>query len=181
MPKNEPNDTYIDSDNDYQFEPRESDEETLWEVIEIVAEKPKVYKVRWAGLNPKTRKPWPMDWVPRSDCTPELVNAWKLKKLSQKKAKPSKGKASAKSKEKEASSSKGKSKEASPSKGKSKEKEVIPSDSESELKLTRPTRTYGREKSVSQPKAGEQCIMTLWFKGFRINSNVRAISYTSPK
>jgi hypothetical protein len=63
-----------------QFVPRDDDEELLWEVEEIVAEKPGYYKVRWCGLDPKTSKPWPLDWVKRHDCTPNLVAEWKINK-----------------------------------------------------------------------------------------------------
>lgn len=62
-----------------QFVPQEDDAEILWEVIEITAEKPKQYRVRWAGTDPKTRKPWPQSWVPKHDCTDDLVFAWKRK------------------------------------------------------------------------------------------------------
>jgi len=53
---------------------------TSWEVIEILAEDGKRYQVRWAGKDPKTGKPWPLDWVPSSYCSPELVKAWERKK-----------------------------------------------------------------------------------------------------
>lgn len=82
------------SDPDYQFVPRDDDNENLWEVVEIVAEKGKKYRVRWAGLNPKTQRPWPLDWVPKCDCTPDLVKAWKEQKA--KKKKPPKGKSNRK-------------------------------------------------------------------------------------
>ena len=64
-----------------QFVPQDDDEETLWEVVEIIAEKGKKYQVLWAGTDPKTGKPWPPDWVPKHDCTDDLVRAWKKKKL----------------------------------------------------------------------------------------------------
>ncbi|KAI0002522.1 hypothetical protein BJV74DRAFT_751722, partial [Russula compacta] len=49
---------------------------TSWEVVEIVAEDGKRYQVRWAGKDPKTGKPWPLDWVPNSHCSSELVKDW---------------------------------------------------------------------------------------------------------
>ncbi|KAF8223256.1 hypothetical protein L208DRAFT_1057946, partial [Tricholoma matsutake] len=49
----------------------------LWEVIEITSEKKKLYRVRWAGIDPKTNKPWPQSWVPMHDCTDDLVLQWK--------------------------------------------------------------------------------------------------------
>ena len=52
----------------------------MWEVIEILEEDGKLYKVRWAGKDPKTGKPWPLDWIPSSHCSPELVKAWERKK-----------------------------------------------------------------------------------------------------
>ncbi|KAI0260760.1 hypothetical protein BC834DRAFT_1044416 [Gloeopeniophorella convolvens] len=57
-----------------------SDEDESWDVIEIVAEDAKRYKVRWAGNNPKTGKPWPLDWVPRSHCSAELIQKWQSTK-----------------------------------------------------------------------------------------------------
>ncbi|KAF8066608.1 hypothetical protein FPV67DRAFT_1198503 [Lyophyllum atratum] len=68
-----------------QFVPREDDEEVLWEVIEITAEKPKAYKVRWAGVDPKTSKPWAQSWVEKRDCTDDLVLEWKRKQALKKK------------------------------------------------------------------------------------------------
>ena len=71
-----------------KFIPQEDDEETLWEVIEITAEKGNTYKVRWKGNDPKTMKPWPQSWVTKSDCTDDLVIEWKRKqKEKQKKCK----------------------------------------------------------------------------------------------
>jgi len=63
-----------------QFIPQEGDEELLWEVLEITAEKPNQYRVKWAGTDPQTMKPWPQSWVPKHDCTDDLVLAWKAKK-----------------------------------------------------------------------------------------------------
>ncbi|KAG1813614.1 uncharacterized protein BJ212DRAFT_401711 [Suillus subaureus] len=68
------------SEFETQFEPRSNDDDALWEVIEIVAERGKKYRVRWAGNDPKTGRPWPLDWVPKHDCTDHLVEEWKRKK-----------------------------------------------------------------------------------------------------
>lgn len=68
-----------------RFVEREDDGETLWEVVEIVAERRNQYKVRWAGVNPETNEPWPLDWVPKEDCTDPLVVAWKRKKAEKRK------------------------------------------------------------------------------------------------
>ena len=73
------------SDPETQFIPQEDDDETLWEVIEITAEKKKLYKVRWKGIDPKTKKPWPQSWVPKHDCTDDLVRDWKLRQAQKKK------------------------------------------------------------------------------------------------
>lgn len=72
------------SEFDTQFEPRSNDDDALWEVIEIVAERGKKYRVRWAGNDPKTGRPWPLDWVPKHDCTDHLVEEWKRKKAAKK-------------------------------------------------------------------------------------------------
>src|ERR1700722_7435103 len=52
------------------------DEEGLWEVIEITAEKSHRYRVRWAGTDPATGRPWRQSWVRREDCTAHLVKSW---------------------------------------------------------------------------------------------------------
>ena len=59
---------------------RSSNQGTMWEVVEIVAENGKLYQVRWAGKDPKTGKPWPLDWIPSSHCSPELVKEWERRK-----------------------------------------------------------------------------------------------------
>lgn len=54
---------------------------TWWEVVEIVEEDAgKRYKVRWAGKDPKTGQPWPLDWVPNSHCSSDLIQDWEKKK-----------------------------------------------------------------------------------------------------
>lgn len=68
------------SDFETQFVPQPDDDEVLWEVIEIVDERDKKYQVRWAGNDPNTGKPWPLDWIPKHDCTDRLVEEWKRKK-----------------------------------------------------------------------------------------------------
>ena len=73
------------SDPETQFIPQENDAETLWEVIEITAEKGKKYRVRWKGDDPKTQKPWPQSWVAKHDCTDDLVLDWKLRQAKKKK------------------------------------------------------------------------------------------------
>lgn len=73
------------SDPETQFIPQDDDEETLWEVIEITAEKGREYKVRWKGIDPNTQKPWPQSWVAKHDCTDDLVAQWKLKQAKKKK------------------------------------------------------------------------------------------------
>lgn len=57
----------------------------MWDVLEILAEKGKQYKVRWEGVDPKTKKPWPPSWVPKHDCTDALVREWKRNKAREKK------------------------------------------------------------------------------------------------
>lgn len=73
-----------ESESSQQFVPQDDDAETLWKVIEITNERSRQYQVRWEGINPATNKPWPLDWVPKSDCTPDLVKAWKTKKANRK-------------------------------------------------------------------------------------------------
>lgn len=68
------------SDLSQRFEPREDDNTTLFQVIEITGESRDQYRVRWEGVDPKTLKPWTQSWVPRRDCTKDLVLSWKRKK-----------------------------------------------------------------------------------------------------
>ena len=68
------------SDFETQFVPQEDDDETLYRVIEITDEKANQYKVKWDGLNPKTKKPWAQSWVNKRDCTDDLVLEWKRRK-----------------------------------------------------------------------------------------------------
>lgn len=63
-----------------QFVPQSNDEELLYEVEEITAERGNKYRVKWAGVSPVSGKPWPQDWVDKSDCTTSLVAEWKAKK-----------------------------------------------------------------------------------------------------
>jgi hypothetical protein len=57
-----------------------SSQETWWDVVEIVEEDGKRYRVRWAGKDPKTGKPWPLDWIPTSHCSLDLIRDWEKKK-----------------------------------------------------------------------------------------------------
>lgn len=47
-----------------------------WKVIRITAERKREYQVEWAGEDPETGEPWPLDWVPKGDVTEDLVEAW---------------------------------------------------------------------------------------------------------
>ncbi|KAG5653215.1 hypothetical protein H0H81_001692 [Sphagnurus paluster] len=97
-----PDDLVYERETQSQFVPQEDDEQVLWEVIEITAEKGKYYKVRWAGSDPATGKPWPQSWVQKQDCTDDLVIQWKCKKDLKKKRK---GRSSAASKKSRGSNS----------------------------------------------------------------------------
>lgn len=68
-----------------QFVPPENDDEKLWDVIEILAERGKRYRVKWAGNDPSTGKPWAPSWVLKQDCTDDLIYAWKIKQAQKKK------------------------------------------------------------------------------------------------
>ncbi len=60
----------------------DKDTPSPWEVVEIHAEDGKRYKVRWAGEDPKTGKPWPLTWIPNPNpyCSSQLVKEWERKK-----------------------------------------------------------------------------------------------------
>lgn len=66
------------------FQPRDDDEETLWDVIEILKEKKRHYFVKWAGNDPQTGKPWASSWVGKGDVTDDLVEKWKTQKAEMK-------------------------------------------------------------------------------------------------
>lgn len=51
-----------------------------WTVIKITGERSKTYQVEWAGVDPETGRPWPLDWVPKEDVTQDLVYTWKEEK-----------------------------------------------------------------------------------------------------
>lgn len=68
------------SERETQFVYQSGDEEVLWEVQEITDERGKKYKVKWAGTDPATGKPWAQSWVAKHDCTDDLVVEWKAKK-----------------------------------------------------------------------------------------------------
>ncbi|KAI0719991.1 hypothetical protein C8T65DRAFT_634525 [Cerioporus squamosus] len=87
-----------------QFVPQENDAETLWDVIEITAERAKEYKVRWKGNDPATGKPWAQSWVPKHDCTDDLIRDWKIAKAKKKKEAEKRKSAGAKRRESAASS-----------------------------------------------------------------------------
>lgn len=78
-------DSDVVSERETQFVEQSGDEDVLWAVQEITAERGKLYKVKWAGVDPKTGKPWAQSWVPKHDCTDDLVVEWKKKKLAGKK------------------------------------------------------------------------------------------------
>ncbi|KAI6026646.1 hypothetical protein BKA83DRAFT_4246075 [Pisolithus microcarpus] len=79
------------SEFETQFVPRSNDDEVLYEVEEITAESLHKYRVKWAGLDPATQKPWPQSWVDKHDCTDALVAEWKAKKAKKKQQKQKDG------------------------------------------------------------------------------------------
>src|SRR6266849_7200511 len=60
--------------------PSSIQESWWWDAIEIVEEDGKRYRVRWAGKDPESGKPWPLDWVPNSHCSVDLIRDWEKKK-----------------------------------------------------------------------------------------------------
>jgi hypothetical protein len=59
----------------------------LWEVVEITAEYRNKYKVKWAGVDPLTGKPWEQSWVAKYDCTHDLVRRWEMEQQKRKEIK----------------------------------------------------------------------------------------------
>ncbi|KAH9898194.1 hypothetical protein C8Q73DRAFT_683976 [Cubamyces lactineus] len=86
-------DAYVSAEDD-ALSPHEL-EDDWWEAIDIVAEKKGMYKVRWGGVDPKTGKPWPDSWVPKKDCSNDLIQSWKEKQAEKKKAQAQKRKSRA--------------------------------------------------------------------------------------
>ncbi|CUA77128.1 Nascent polypeptide-associated complex subunit alpha, muscle-specific form [Rhizoctonia solani] len=70
-----------------QFEARSDDEENLYNVEKILAEKGGKYLVQWEGIDPTTGEKWAPDWVPKTDCTDDLIADWKREKAAKKQKK----------------------------------------------------------------------------------------------
>ncbi|KAF8444043.1 hypothetical protein L210DRAFT_3108431 [Boletus edulis BED1] len=77
---NESDSNNIRSEGETQFVSQSGDEDVLWQVEEITAERGNKYRVKWVGIDPDTGKPWAQSWVPKHDCTNDLVHDWKAKK-----------------------------------------------------------------------------------------------------
>lgn len=72
------------SSSEHQFQPREDDDQTMWDVIEILKERKGHYFVQWAGDDPQTGKPWTPTWARKVDVTDDLVEKWKAQKAERK-------------------------------------------------------------------------------------------------
>lgn len=64
----------------------------FWEAIEILKENATGYLVKWAGLDPATKQPWPDSWVAKEDCTKQLISEWKAKQKLKKRGRKRKSK-----------------------------------------------------------------------------------------
>lgn len=64
-------------------------DEEFWEVTAVLAEKGDRYRVRWAGVDPTTGKPWPPSWVGKECCTQALIDDWNRTKEMKKRKKKS--------------------------------------------------------------------------------------------
>jgi hypothetical protein len=73
----------IVSDRETPFSDRESDQDQLWDAIEILKERKGQYLIKWAGVDPNG-KPWPDSWTNKRDCTDDIVASWKFKKAEAK-------------------------------------------------------------------------------------------------
>lgn len=71
------------SDYASSFSADESDDEIIYDVIEIVKERKGQYLVRWDGVDPKG-KPWPDTWIDKHEVVEDIVEEWTLKKLQRK-------------------------------------------------------------------------------------------------
>lgn len=83
--------TMADSDSDAASVDEQNtfdSQDDMWPVIEITAEdKRKGYKVRWAGEDPSTGKPWAQSWVAKTEVTDHLRRTWEASGKGQKKKK----------------------------------------------------------------------------------------------
>lgn len=55
-------------------------DDEFWPVLQIIEESARQFKVEWVGIDPATGAPWPPSWVPKSDCTDDIVVKWREKK-----------------------------------------------------------------------------------------------------
>ncbi|TFY67122.1 hypothetical protein EVG20_g4056 [Dentipellis fragilis] len=74
----------MDSQETQGFVSQEDDSDNLYEAIEITAERRGQYRIRWAGNDPKTGKPWAQTWASRKDCTDILISDWRQKQREKK-------------------------------------------------------------------------------------------------
>ncbi|KAF8498459.1 hypothetical protein BU17DRAFT_72304 [Hysterangium stoloniferum] len=74
-----------------QFEPLPGDENNLWTVKEILKEARDKYLVNWDGYDPTTGEAWKPSWVPKHDCTDDLIYEWKRNKARKVREKKRKG------------------------------------------------------------------------------------------
>lgn len=51
-----------------------------YEVKEIIGEKKDKYKILWAGVDPKTNKPWKADWIKKSEVSAPAIAEWEESK-----------------------------------------------------------------------------------------------------
>ncbi|KAJ7220718.1 hypothetical protein GGX14DRAFT_431848, partial [Mycena pura] len=71
------------SDRDEEFEYHESDDENLYDAIEILKERKGQYLIKWAGVD-SNGDPWPDSWANKRDVTDDLVRAWKAVRTQKK-------------------------------------------------------------------------------------------------
>lgn len=69
----------LEDTQETQFIPRSDDDETLWQVEAVLAEKGSLYLIKWAGKD-SYGKPWENSWVPKHDVTDDCIQEWKAKK-----------------------------------------------------------------------------------------------------
>jgi hypothetical protein len=77
---------YAGGSYETQFEAQSDDEDNLYNVERILAEKGRKYLVQWEGIDPATGEKWAPDWVPKTDCTDDLIADWKREKAKMKRA-----------------------------------------------------------------------------------------------
>ncbi|KAG8992881.1 DNA polymerase epsilon catalytic subunit, partial [Tulasnella sp. 427] len=68
---------------------KEPDSDGYWPIERIIQEKGKKFLVKWKGVDKASGKPWPNDWVNKTDCSESLIQGWEKEKADKKRKRQS--------------------------------------------------------------------------------------------